>query len=140
MRTQKINISTDLNKLHNIWCSLQKTAPIKPIHSQKGYKDALRLLETLLQCEETDDAHKELIDTLSLFISNYEDENEHVDKVSPQETLRYLMEEHNLMQKDLPEIGSQGVVSEILSGKRELNKRQILTLATKFGVSPAVFL
>ncbi len=30
----------------------------------------------------------------------------------------YLMEEHGLRQSDLPEIGSQGVVSEILNGKR----------------------
>jgi HTH-type transcriptional regulator/antitoxin HigA len=29
------------------------------------------------------------------------------------------MDEHELTQSDLPEIGSQGVVSEILSGKRD---------------------
>jgi HTH-type transcriptional regulator/antitoxin HigA len=39
----------------------------------------------------------------------------------------------------LPEIGSQGVVSEVLAGKRELNTRQIRALAKRFGVSPAVF-
>ena len=53
--------------------------------------------------------------------------------------LRYLMEEHELKQSDLPEIGSQGVVSEILRGKRELNTRQISVLAKRFGVSPAMF-
>ena len=45
-----------------------------------------------------------------------------------------------LKQSDLPEIGSQGVVSEILSGKRELNVRQITQLATRFGVSPTLFM
>jgi HTH-type transcriptional regulator/antitoxin HigA len=50
------------------------------------------------------------------------------------------MEEHDLRQSDLPEIGSQGVVSEILSGKRELNVRQIKELAQRFQVSPAVFI
>lgn len=35
---------------------------------------------------------------------------------------------------------SQGVVSEILSGKRDLNVRQITQLAARFGVSPAVFM
>ena len=49
------------------------------------------------------------------------------------------MEEHGLTQSDLPEVGSQGVVSEILSGKRELNVRQIRVLAQRFGVSSAVF-
>ena len=36
----------------------------------------------------------------------------------------------------LPEIGSQGVVSEILSGKRELNVRQIRALAAWFQCLP----
>ena len=49
------------------------------------------------------------------------------------------MDEHHLKQADLPEIGSQGVVSEILNGKRELNVRQIQALADRFHVSPAVF-
>jgi len=39
--------------------------------------------------------------------------------------LRFLMEQHGLRQKDLSELGSQGVVSEILAGKRELNLPEI---------------
>jgi transcriptional regulator with XRE-family HTH domain len=50
------------------------------------------------------------------------------------------MEEHNLKQSDLPEVGSQGVVSEILSGKRKLNICKIKALSERFGVSPAVFI
>ncbi len=50
------------------------------------------------------------------------------------------MEEHDLKQSDLKlEIGSQGVVSEILNGKRQLNARQIKGLSKRFHVSPAVF-
>ena len=49
------------------------------------------------------------------------------------------MEEHGLKQSDLLELGSQGVVSEILSGKRQLNIRQVKLLAKRFKVSPAVF-
>ncbi len=54
--------------------------------------------------------------------------------------LRSLMEEHGLTQVKLPEIGSQGVVSEILFGERELNNRHIRRLAKRFGVFPAVFI
>jgi len=50
------------------------------------------------------------------------------------------MEEHGLRQSDLAEVGSQGVVSEILNGKRELNVRQIRELAKRFHISPAVFI
>jgi HTH-type transcriptional regulator/antitoxin HigA len=49
------------------------------------------------------------------------------------------MAEHDLTQTDLPEVGSQGVVSEVLHGKRELNVRQIRALAERFHVSPSVF-
>ncbi|MGL6338812.1 MAG: helix-turn-helix domain-containing protein [Waterburya sp.] len=54
--------------------------------------------------------------------------------------LLHFMEEYSLSQSDLPEIGSQGVVSEIINGKRELNIRQIRALAKRFNVAPAVFL
>jgi HTH-type transcriptional regulator/antitoxin HigA len=49
------------------------------------------------------------------------------------------MEEQGLTQSDLPEVSSQGVVSEVLNGKRELNVRQIRALANRFNVSPAAF-
>ena len=41
---------------------------------------------------------------------------------------------------DLPEVGSQGVVSEILRGRRQINVRQVRALSERFGVSPAVFI
>ena len=53
--------------------------------------------------------------------------------------LQFFMEEHNLSQSDLPKVVSQGVVSEILSGKGKLNVRQIRALSERFGVSPSVF-
>ena len=40
------------------------------------------------------------------------------------DALRYLMQRDSLRQVDLPELGSQGVVSELLSGRREFNARQ----------------
>ena len=44
------------------------------------------------------------------------------------------MEQHQLRQSDLPELGPQSVVSAILSGKRALNLRQVKVLAQRFGV------
>lgn len=80
-----------------------------------------------------------LLDTLGTVIHAYEETHHPMPTVKSGPMLRYLMEEHGLKQADLPEIGSQGVVSEILGGKRELNTRQISFLAKRFGVSPAVF-
>ncbi|SCW59193.1 hypothetical protein SAMN03159306_01965 [Pseudomonas sp. NFACC48-1] len=43
--------------------------------------------------------------------------------------------EHGMSQSDLPGVGTQSVVSEVLSGKRQLNLRQIRWLAERFGVA-----
>ena len=90
----------------------------------------------------TDEDHAmyEYLDTLGTLIHAYEEANYQFPPASGFEVLGYLMEEHGLRQSDLPKIGSQGVVSEILNGKRELNVRQIRELAKLFNVSPAVFL
>ena len=60
--------------------------------------------------------------------------------VAGADALRYLMQEHGLSQADLPEIGAQSVVSEILAGKRQLNVRHIRALTARFGLPADVFL
>jgi HTH-type transcriptional regulator/antitoxin HigA len=80
-----------------------------------------------------------LLDTLGTLIHAYEEEHFPIPESTGAEILRFLMDENGLTQSDLPEVGSQGVVSEILNSKRELNVRQIRSLAKKFKVSPAAF-
>lgn len=50
------------------------------------------------------------------------------------------MQEHGLSQGDLPEVGAQSVVSEILAGKRQLNVRQIRALVERFQVPADLFI
>ena len=89
-----------------------------------------------------DEAHPlaELAEALALFIHSYEETHAKIREATGPEVLRSLMEAHGLTQSELPEIGSQGVVSEILSGERELNIQQIRRLAKRFGISPTVFI
>lgn len=49
------------------------------------------------------------------------------------------MAEHGLTQKDLPEVGTQSVLSELLSGKRRLNLRQVKALAERFHLPMETF-
>jgi HTH-type transcriptional regulator/antitoxin HigA len=116
-------------------------APLLCIRNEREYNAAIKHLNELL--DEIGDNEKHplygLLDTLGTLVHAYEEEHYPVPDVSGAEVLRSLMEEHGLTQSDLPEVGSQGVVSEILSGKRELNVRQIRLLAERFGVSTAVF-
>lgn len=59
--------------------------------------------------------------------------------MSSQEVLAFLMAQHHLRQSDLPEIGNQAKVSEVLSGKRKINLRQANALAKRFGLSIEAF-
>lgn len=126
-------------ELQTHWQAVQ---PLLAIHTEAEYDQAVERLNELIDEIGTDESHPlyELLDTLGVMIQHYEEEHYPMPTVSGAEMLRFLMDEHELKQSELPEIGSQGVVSEILSGKRELNLRQIRALANRFHVSPAVFI
>lgn len=110
--------------------------------NEAAYDQLVAEMNQLLDEVGTDEAHPmvEFLDTLGTILHAYEEQHHPVAEASGVEVLQFLMEEHGLKQADLPEVGSQGVVSEILSGKRSLNVRQIRALASRFGVSPAVFI
>ncbi len=81
-----------------------------------------------------------LLDLVTKEVEAYEAKQQTLPEASPAAVLAYLMEKHNLKQTDLAEeLGGQSIVSAILNGKRELNTRQVKALATRFSVSPAVF-
>lgn len=133
----KMTLATKELEVH--WANI---APLLSIRNEREYNAAVKRLNELL--DEIGDNEKHplygLLDTLGTLIEIYEEEHYPISDATGAEVLRFLMEEHGLTQSDLPEVGSQGVVSEILNGKRELNVRQIRSLAEKFKVSSAVFL
>ncbi|HLP46662.1 MAG TPA: helix-turn-helix domain-containing protein [Candidatus Kapabacteria bacterium] len=111
-------------------------------HTKTQYENAVRILDELIEKIGEDENHPlaSLMETLGTLIENYESRHFPETASNPVGTLKFLMKEHGLKQGDLAEIGSQGVVSEILKGKRALNVRQIKALSHRFNVSPAVFL
>jgi len=125
-------------ELQTHWMNI---APLLTIRNEREFNAAVKRLNELL--DEIGDNEKHplysLLDTLGTLVHAYEEEHSPIPDATGAEILRFLMDEHDLTQSDLPEVGSQGVVSEILSGKRELNVRQIRSLSERFGVSTAVF-
>jgi HTH-type transcriptional regulator/antitoxin HigA len=122
--------------------ALVAVVPLHAIRSEAEYHKAVSVLNRLLDAGGADEASPlaDLIDTLGSFIADYEDVKNPAPAVSPAASLRFLMEQHGLSQSDLPEIGSQGVLSEILRGKRALNLRQVKLLAQRFHVPVALFM
>jgi HTH-type transcriptional regulator/antitoxin HigA len=117
-------------------------APLLTIRNEREYNAAVKHLNELLDEIGMNEKHPlySLLDTLATLIHAYEEEHYPIPAVTGADVLHFLMEEHGLTQSDLPEVGSQGVVSEILNGKRELNVRQIRALSERFKVSTAVFI
>ena len=126
------------------WEGLRKSVPhFGPIRNGRHYESMRALMDYLLEEVGEDEDHKlaDLLDVVSTLIEEYEDQNSPLEDAKPRDVLKFLMEEHGLKQVDLKkEFGSQGVVSEILAGEREINARQAKALAKRFGVSPAVFI
>ena len=132
----KITLIT--NELQRHWTNI---APLLTIRNEREYNAGVKRLNELLDEIGDDEKHPlyGLLDTLGTLVHLYEEEHYPIPEATGAEVLRFLMDEHGLTQSELPEIGSQGVVSEILNGKRELNARQIRALGMKFKVSAAVF-
>ena len=132
-------MSAITKNLQNHWANIR---PILTIRNDREYDQAVKRLNEMLDEIGTDEGHPlyGLLDTLGTLVHVYEEEHYPIPDASGAEMLRAFMEEHDLAQSDLPEIGTQGVVSEILNGKRELNVRQVRALAKRFHVSPAVFI
>lgn len=96
------------------------------------------ILEHKVNRSVEEDAILELLITL---IEKFEDENYPLDEGTPQEMLLHLMESNAIKQENLVGIiGSRGVVSEVVNGKRSISKAQIIALAEFFSVDVGLFI
>lgn len=110
--------------------------------TEDDYDLLARALDELLVMTGDDEAHPlmSLVDIIGDWIEEWDRKHHPMPKPSGADVLGYLMREHGLTQSDLPGLGTQSVVSEILSGKRQLNLRQVRWLAERFGVSVETFI
>lgn len=135
-----LKMQPQLQNIANVWPTIRNVFSVP--HAENDYEHLVSLLDGLIDEVGENESHplSSLMETIGNLIETYENNNVTQTMSSPTETLRYLMSEHGLKQSDLSEIGSQGVVSEIIKGKRNLNIRQIKELSARFGVSPLVFI
>ena len=129
-----LTVSTEYGDL------LRKVSP-KVIRTEKendAYTEVLHNLDRRNQ--DLTPAEKELAELLTLLIEEFEERHYRLPRAKPLDVLHFLMDQHDLKQKDLVDVfGTPSVVSEILNGKRELNKGHIERLSERFGVSPELF-
>ena len=133
-------LNEEIEKIAKVWPKVSKVVSV--IQTKEEYDYAVKVLDKLI--EKVGDAENHplasLMETIGTRIEDYENRNIPEPKGNPIGCIKYLMEEHNLKQRDLSDVGSQGVVSEILNGKRKLTLRQVKVLSKRFNISPAVFI
>lgn len=136
-----MNAPIDVKQLLPVWEQFRAATDIGPIRDDAHYARMTEMLEALLDETQGNEAHPAmgLVNIVGDLIEDYEADHHPLPETTGVQALKFLMEQHDLKQTDLSEIGSQGVVSEILSGKRELNIRQVRALSERFGVSAATF-
>ncbi len=102
--------------------------------NQKECDRLIAQLDSLLDLTKGQESHylNSLIELVSDHIAEYEKKNFPEIESTGVDVLKELMAMHGLKQSDLSHIASQGVMSEILNGKRNLNLRQIKLLAALY--------
>jgi HTH-type transcriptional regulator / antitoxin HigA len=114
------------------------------IESEDDYERILSLIDQLMRKDEDALSPEEdrLLRLLAVLVEDYESHHYPMDSpANPSVALRELMREHELKQADMVEIfGSQGTVSQVLNGKREISKAQARKLSKRFRLPIDVFI
>ena len=122
------------------YAALLARVPPKIIRTESQNEEYIRILEEMERRDNLNEDEKEFAELLTVLIENFEDKHCQFPPSTPLEVIAELMESTNLRQKDLVDVfGTESIVSEVLNGKRELNKDHIKRLSIRFNVSPELF-
>lgn len=113
-----------------------------PITSNGMLDEAIACLDALLARTDLDESAMGYVDVLAKLIEDYEDRRfGWPEKSDDGELLRHLIEFKDVSQADVARETdiSRSTISEIISGKRRLNREHIDRLAKYFHVNPSIF-
>jgi HTH-type transcriptional regulator / antitoxin HigA len=125
----------------SVYCGLLTEVIPKVIESDEEYDYALSVVERLMFQKKRTPEEGALYKLLVMLIESYEAQHYAFDEAKPHEVLQHLMDASATRQTDLVGvIGSSGVVSEIVNGKRSISKAQAKALGEYFKVLPSLFI
>ncbi|WP_162896646.1 helix-turn-helix domain-containing protein [Cysteiniphilum halobium] len=125
-----------INDISKSWVLLMPY--LEAYKTKKQYEASKQLLRELmgLPTGERTVEIQSFAKTLAKQVAYYEQKHLGADNsAEAKDILAYLIKANGLTQKDLPEIGSQSLVSKILNGERELTLEHIKALSKRFNVS-----
>ena len=127
----------NLKTIRSTWAAFENASGIGAIRDAAHYTRMVALADELAGSGQAGDGGElaGLFGVVCDLIADYDRQHYPVPDAPPREVLRFLMQQHGLTQGDLPEVGNQSVVSQILAGRRLLNTRQIAALTARFRIS-----
>jgi HTH-type transcriptional regulator/antitoxin HigA len=144
-KSRKMNIPLQTKRVPELtqaWLAVQGHVSLRPIRNEQDFvrlQDSANSLADIVG-EDVEHPLYSLFELAMELISSWEREHIHLPKAEPQEVLRFLLEANNLRQKDLEDIASPTLVSDILAGRRQISKRLAKALAEKFQVNIGAFI
>jgi HTH-type transcriptional regulator/antitoxin HigA len=126
--------------VHSRYATLLLQNLPRVVRTEEENEHYIRILEEMERRGHLNKDEKEFAELLTVLIERFEDAHYQLRPSTPLEAIKELMDANNLRQKDLVDVfGTESVVSEVLNGKRELNKDHIKRLSARFSVSPELF-
>jgi HTH-type transcriptional regulator/antitoxin HigA len=123
--------------------ALIRELPLRPLRDESDYRAAQAILDRLIGRPDLTEGQSDYLAALIRFVEEHERKRhaEEFEALTPIEILKHLMEANDLSTSDLGYIvGSRGLASEVLNGKRGLSKAMIRRLSERFAISPALLL
>lgn len=116
-----------------------KASPVV-VETEAENERLLAIIEPMMSRELSPEEEK-LFDLLVKLVEDFEQRHYPMGESSPNEMLKFLMEQRDLRQRDIVHLfGSSGIASEVINGKRAISKKQAKALADFFQVSPELFI
>jgi HTH-type transcriptional regulator / antitoxin HigA len=107
---------------------------IRKVTTSSEHTRALERIDELMDIAEDDPRIYELM-YLSNIVADYEDAIYPIPETTPADIIWFMMKQKNIKQKDLiPILGSEGMVSMVLNGKRALTVEKMVRLSKFLGV------
>lgn len=123
------------------YLELIRNFPLRPIRSERELDEATEAIHSLIDRETLSGAEQDYLDVLTNLVEAYESVHYPEEPVSDAQMLRFLIEMKDVTQIEAAKGAgiAESTISEVLSGKRKLNRAQIGKLARYFRVEPGAF-
>jgi HTH-type transcriptional regulator / antitoxin HigA len=114
----------------------------QPIKSEAEYQRVLAIVELLMNKANTSVEEDSLLDLFVILVEKFESEHYPSQNLStPHSRLLHLMEANNLQQSDLIAVfGSSDLATEIIEGKRSIDRTHADKLSDRFNLPSKLFL